>query len=158
MIARKNAKLIQVTPNTASFSTPYSSGDVVGSLNTIVGAALDSGACSNLISLVVTDAGNQKSDLDFLFFSDVLSVAQTDNGAYSLNDADLPLLMGRVSVAAAAYQSSSTVNAEATTKNIQLLLQAKAGIKNIYMLVVARAGPTYGSASDLIITLGLEQF
>ena len=155
---RMPVKIFSVIPAAASFATPYSSGDVIGGLNTITGAVLDTGACAKLDSIVVLDAANQKSAIDLVFFGDVpASSFGADNAAYALADGDLLKLIGRYSVAGADYVSSSTTNAEATLRNIELDLQAVANSKNLYVVVVSRGTPTYGSATDLTIKLGMEQ-
>ena len=151
-------KVLSITPGLASFATPYSSGDVLGAVNTVSSAALNSGQCDKLDTVLVLDKANQKAALDLIFFSEApANSLGADNAAYALNDADLATVIGRVSVAAADYVSSSTTNAEATLRNIELTLQPKPGTQTIFMVAVARGAATYGSASDLIIKLGLEQ-
>ena len=151
-------KVITVTPDLASFATPYSSGDVMGAANTITDAATDTKGVVKLDSLVVLDKANQKAALDIIFFDEAPAASfGADNAAYALNDSDLSKVVGRVSVATGDYVSSSTNNAEATLKNIELTMQARAGVKDLYCVVVSRGTPTYGSASDLLIKLALEQ-
>lgn len=153
-----NVIIKAVTPNLASFATPYSSGDVLGSLNTIAAAVSNQGGPCKLKSLVVLDAANQKQAIDLIFLNDVpASSFGADNAAYALADSDLSKVLGRISVLTTDYVSSSTNNAEATLRNLELLFQAIAGSKNIYMIAVVRGAATYGSATDLIIKLGLEQ-
>ena len=150
--------IISVQPNLASFATPYSSGDVLGSVNTIAGAVNDSKGVSKLDSIVVLDAANQKSAIDLVFFNEApANSIGADNAAYALNDADLSKVVGRVSVAGADYVSSSTTNAEATLRNIELSMQSIAGSEVLYVAVVSRGTPTYGAATDLIIKLCFEQ-
>ncbi len=155
----KQGKVISVTPNLASFATPYSSGDVLGSVNKIPGAVDYKGATSLLLSLVVTDSINLKKDIDLVFFSKApANTVGADNAAYALNDADLPYVLGRVSIVAADYVSSSTNNAEVTLKNLFLMLQAYVGTQDIYFVAVARAAATYTAASNLTFKFGLEQY
>ena len=91
--------IISVQPNLASFATPYSSGDVLGSVNTIAGAVNDSKGVSKLDSIVVLDAANQKSAIDLVFSNEApANSIGADNAAYALNDADLSKVVGRVSV------------------------------------------------------------
>lgn len=154
----RNRIQVTVTPNAASFATPYSSGDVIGSLNTITNAVLQNKSSAILKSLLVLDAANQKSAIDVVFFHTAPENSfGADNAAYALNDADLTKLIGRVSVAGADYISSSTTNAEATLKLQDILLQSARGDKNIYCVVVSRGTPTYGSATDLVLKFGLDQ-
>lgn len=151
-------RIISVTPDLASFATPYSSGDVLGAVNTIAGAVNDSKGVAKLDTIIVLDKANQKSDIDLVFFDSAPDNSiGADNAAYALNDADLSKVVGRVSVAAANYVSSSTTNAEATIKDVELSMQSIAGSEALYVAVISRGTPTYGSASDLIIKLCFEQ-
>lgn len=153
-----NRKIFTVTPAAASFATPYSSGDVIGGANEVVGAALNSGQAVKLDSVVVLDAANQKSAIDLVFFNEApANSIGADNAAYALNDADLAKVIGRISVAGADYVSSSTTNAEATLRDLELTLQPKAGSKSIFVAVISRGTPTYGSATDLKVKLSVEQ-
>jgi hypothetical protein len=155
---KRPRKILSITPAAASFATPYSSGDVIGGTNTITAAVLDPKGVSRLESVVVLDKANQKAALDLVFFNAAPAASfGADNAAYGLNDSDLDKCIGRISVATGDYASSGTNNAEATLKNIGLILDAIAGSTSVYMVVVARGAVTYGSATDLIIKLGLEQ-
>lgn len=153
-----NKKVITITPAAASFATPYSSGDVIGAVNTLSNAALNSGQAVKLDSVVVLDKANQKSSLDLIFFNEApVNSIGADNAAYALHDDDLTKVIGRISVTGSDYVSSSTTNAEAVYRDLELTMQPKLGSKNIFMAVVSRGTPTYGSASDLIVKVSLEQ-
>ncbi len=155
----KSGKLITITPALAGFGAAYTTADVLGGVNTIPKAVLSDGGSAKLTSLSILDKANQKSAIDLIFFSEApVTTVGSDNAAYVLDDTDLAKVIGRVTVAAASYVSSSTTNAEATVTNLQLILQAKAKSQDLYVLAVARGGPTYGAATDLVIRLGLEQF
>lgn len=151
-------KVITVTPNAATFATPYSSGDVVGVLLTIANAVLEVHGAALLESLTVLDKSAQGKALDLAFFDEVpVSSIGADNAAYALADADLAKCIGRVSVVGGDYATASTNNVEGTKINIGLVLQAKPGKKDLYVAVIARAGLTLGTAADLSIKLGLNQ-
>lgn len=153
-----NRKVITVTPAAASFATPYSSGDVIGGVNTVPAAMVNPGSTSKLDTVVVIDLANQKAALDVVFFDAVpASSIGADNAAYALADADAGKEIGRISILTTDYVSSGALNAEATIKNVELTLQSKVGLKDIYCAVIARGAVTYGSAADLSIKLGMEQ-
>jgi hypothetical protein len=155
----RNCRLFTVTPAAASFATPYSSADVIGGVNTVTDVVDFRSAGCKLISLSVLDAANQKSALDIYFFSDLpATTVGDDNAAYVLVDSDLAKLIGHIHVTAADYVSSSTTNAEVTYNNIQMVLQPAVKSRNIYVLVVSRGTPTYGSATDLLVRLGIENY
>lgn len=155
-LVRTSSKLILITPTVDT--NIYASADVIGTVQTVTAAVLDNGGTCLLESLVVIDKSNSKSALDLVFFNEAPGTTiGADNAAYALVDGDANKILGRISVAAADYVSSSTTNAEATIKSIGLLLAPIAGSKNIFMAVVSRGTPTYGTSADLSIRLGLLQ-
>lgn len=155
---RSYTTIITATPAAASFATPYSSGDVIGGANTLTNAVHKTPGTGIIQSIVVLDKANQKSALDILFFDTTPANSfGADNAAYALNDADLGYCLGRYSVAAADYVSSSTNSAEATIRSVGLPIKAATGARDIYMVVVSRGTPTYGSATDLIVRVGILQ-
>lgn len=161
-LVRGSSKVITLTPDLAADSvaatTAYSSGDVIGDHLTVSKAVLDTKGTALLQSLTVLDKANQKSALDLIFFNEEPAASYgANNSAYGLNDSDLSKVIGRISVAAADYVSSGSNNAEATLRNLGLLLQSLEKSKDVYVLVVARGTPTFGANGDLIIKLGLLQ-
>lgn len=156
MLNRRRLKLQVVTPTVDT--SAYGTGDVISTVQELTNAVAEAGGIAELRSLVVSDESNQKSAIDLVFFDEnpVNSIG-ADNAAYALNDADAPKVVGRITVAAADYVSSSTTSAEATLKNIGLLLKAKAASKSVWMAIISRGSPTYGAAGDLIVKLGLDQ-
>lgn len=153
---RKSSIVITVVPDI--IAAAYASGDVIGTPQVVTNAVLSQGGTGKLTSLMIADKANAKVALDILFFDSAPATSiGADNAAYALADADTPKLLGRVAIAGADYVSSGTANAEATIKNIGLILQAASGSKNIYMAVICRGAPTYASVSDLQIRLGIEQ-
>lgn len=169
---RGSTKIIDVTPNLASFSTPYSSGDVMGSVNTLTNIVQEVRGTAIIESIIVLDKSNQSGAIDLVFFESApISSIGADNAAYALSDSDLPLVLGRISFVATDYASSSTNNSEATLRTIGLVVQPAASLvsttavqkipqstgRNIYMAVVCRGAVTHGSASSLIIRVGFLQ-
>lgn len=155
MVSRR---VVTVTPAAASFVTQYSSGDVIGAVNEIPLASVSSGLAIKLDTVVVLDKANQKASLDLVFFNENPATSiGTDNNAYALDDTDLTKVVGRFSITGSDYVSSSTTNAEVTYRNVGLTLGLKAKSKSLWMAVISRGTPTYGSASDLIVKLALEQ-
>lgn len=136
----------------------YASGDVMFIAQELSGVMNDTGGTANLISAVVLDKDNEKVTFDLLFFdSNPANTLGAINAAYALNDADFAKLMGRISVLNADYISSGTNSAEATYKNIQLLLKSAARSKSLWLVGVIRAGtPTFTAATDVKIQLGFE--
>jgi hypothetical protein len=140
-------------------TSAYANVDVIDGVKTVAHAFIDDGGQALLQSLVVTDKAKQKSDLDIFFFDEAPATSVgADQAAFALADTDLAKCLGSVTVAAADYKDSSAASV-ATLKNIQLMLQAKRGAKarSLYLVVVSRGTPTYTSASDLSLKLGLTR-
>lgn len=149
------SNVLQFTPNAAGFATPYSSGDVIGGVNEIIGAVGDPDP-TFLVSITVLDKANQKAALDIVFFNaNPESSLGADNAAYALADADLGKVLGRISIEASHYVSSGSNNAEATRSAFGLIPLKAASGTSIYAAVVARGAATYGSASDLSVKIGI---
>lgn len=150
-------RVVSVTP--VLDTAIYANSDVMFVATEVPSAMLESGGAARLESVEVLDAGNQKVTFDLLFFDSnpTLSFGGL-NGAYALSDTDLPLVLGKISVLNADYVSTgSALNAEATYKNIQLMLKSGARSKSLYIGGVVRSGtPTFPAASNLTIRLGLS--
>ncbi len=162
---RQPKKLFTVTPNAASFVTPYSSGDVIGAVNKIANAVLDSGAVANLVSLSLMDKADTTGvAMDIFFFDSApASSVGADNSAFGPTDADMLKCLGAVHIATTDYTASAN-NTIATIKNINLLLEALkpaavtgASNRDLYCVVVTRGSITLGAASDLVLRLGIDQ-
>lgn len=153
---RGSSTLIDITPTLDT--SAYASGDTLFLANTLTNVMNDTGGTAILESICVIDKANQKQAIDLIFL-DVTPASSfgAANAAYAMADSDAVNILGRISIAAADYVSSSTNSAEATVKAIGLLLKAVAGSKNLYVIGVCRSGtPTYG-ASDLKLRIGFLQ-
>ncbi len=136
----------------------YSSGDVIGAVTALPEAVLDFNGTGVLQSLVMTDATNTKAAIDVVFFrSAPANSIGADNAAYALNDADLPLVLGRFSVATGDWVSSGSNNAEATERGIGLIVKSGAGSKSVYYALIARSAITLAAVTDLRIAVGILQ-
>lgn len=135
----------------------YASGDVIGAVTELAGAVLDFNNTGVLLSLCMTDATNTKAAVDVYFFrSAPVTTVGADNAAFALADSDLPLLLGRVGVAAADFVTAGP-NAEATERGLSLVLKSAAGSKSIYYCLVARGSITLAAVTDLRIAVGILQ-
>jgi hypothetical protein len=153
---RGASKVITVVPTLDT--SAYASADTLFLATAIPNAVLDTNGTAVLESVIVVDIDNQKQAIDLVFF-DITPASSygAANAAYALVDADSINILGRISILAADYVSSSTTNAEATVKNIGLLLQAAAKSRDIYVVGVCRSGtPTY-TAAGLKFRFGLLQ-
>lgn len=121
----------------------YASGDLIGGKLSLV-VNKNNGVIN---TLVLTDAANQKSALDVVFFVDNPSnTVFTDQAALDIHDTDLKLIAGRITLAATDYVSYAD-NAEATVKP-NFGYQLVSGT-TLYACLVSRGTPTYAAATDL---------
>lgn len=156
-LIRRDVRTITITP--VATDGGYTTGQVIGDVSTISNAVLDDKSCSELRSVVVLDAANQKQPIDLVFFNEApASSIGADGAAYALADSDLSKIIGRVTIGSADYVSSSTNNAEATVRNIGLMLQSIRAKHDIYVAFIARGSITLGAASDLSFKFALERF
>lgn len=141
----------------------YTTGQVIGAVTKLADVTIEGGGACELRSMVVRDASNTKGAFDLVFFNqEPANSIGVDGASYSLNDADLTKLIGRISIAALDYVSSGSASAEATIKNIGLLMRGfkdasgQTG-KDIWVAMVARDSFTI-AASDLSALMLLERY
>lgn len=137
----------------------YATGDVIGGLITLPSFFIENRGQSLIKSLFVTDAANQKASIDLYLFNAIpVTSIGADNAAFALANADLPKLVGRLSILTADYVTAkAATNAEACYKNLDLLVEGAQGSQTIYIAAISRGTPTYAGAADLTFKLGIEQ-
>ena len=144
---------VSFTPTITSGSA-YSAGYTMGGIQTISNAMRVSSGKGTIASLLVTDASNQKSAIDILFFDSTPSGGTyTDRAALVLAAADLPKLVRKVSVAASDYVTYGSY-AIADIGAICKAISANGGT-SLYALIVCQGTPTYTSTSALSLKVGL---
>jgi hypothetical protein len=146
---------------------PYTSGQVVGGLLTFAQAFqwLQSGT---IMSVCLADKNNNKGALDIFFFRQKPAGAYTDGVNFAPSAADLLLLTGFVSILSTSW-SGGTSNAIASVNAIGQIAKntntqaaqdeptnTNANL-NLYAVIVARSAPSYATAGDLQLTLGILQ-
>ena len=131
----------------------YASGDFIGDdKSKITGAVDGSGSTGIIQSIIVSDLAKQDAPLDIVFFdADPTGTTFTDQDALDIDDADLPKVLGVVSINASDYADFAD-NSVAIKESIGLAFTA-VGTADIFFAVVSRGTPTYISASDLQVTV-----
>lgn len=143
---------------TVSTSPAYSAGDLVGGKLTLLSLLRTSGGTGLLQSILLRDTSNQKAALELIIFdSDPSSTTFTDNGALSINAADVPKIIRRISIATADYVTIGSI-AVADVGPLSKVIKAASGV-DLYACLVAAIGstPTYASTSALSLTIGVLQ-
>jgi hypothetical protein len=149
-------KRIQNTP-TISTSPAYTSGDVLGGLQTLTDAARESGGSGIVQSITVLDKTQaQRAAMDILFFDQSVTVA-SDNNAVAMSDGDMANCIGVVSIGPYNQAWPGTpLNSHSTLINVGLPFICN-GTANLYAVAVVRATPTYVSTTDLIFSYSILQ-
>lgn len=144
-----------------SASAAYTSGDQVGPGSTRLVGVLEGPAHISLLqSIVIVDAANQKSALDFLFWRSLPAIVTADNAAFAVPAADAKsLFVGGVSVVAGDYFSSTLLGFGSKTQ-IRLPVQSLADTNNLgkdlFVSIVTRGTPTYAAITDLVVDFVFE--
>lgn len=145
---------LEVIVNPGAAAAAYTSGDVVGTIQEIPNAVLDTKGMAVLRNVIILDADDQKKDLDIFIFNQLITVA-ADNAAFAPTYADLQKLVARVQVVTADYQSN---NSKAIAlKSMEVLLPAFAKSKSLWAVFVTRSTPT-STANGLQAKLILEKY
>lgn len=143
---------IAVTPTLDT--SAYSTGDRLGSVHTLTGAARESGGACQLVDICIIDSDKQSKALDVLFFDSLPTVASADNAAIDITDAMMQKCCGVISIGDADYVAlaNSSVASLKTSITATTLAQRGpvmspvAGATTLYAVLVSRGAPTYTAA------------
>lgn len=152
-------KSIKISGTTIAVqANTYSTGVVVGTGNPVpVELSRTQTGSGILQTIAIQDLGKQSGAIDVLVFdARPTATTFTDNTALTIAAADLPKLLGVVSIASTDYATFAT-SSVATKCNIGLVLQTTYSAMNVfYLAFVSRDGKTY-SANDLSAVIGILQ-
>lgn len=126
----------------------YTAGQTIGPVMQLTGMVLEGPNSGVLQSLRVTDKAKQNAAIDIIFFSAVLGTPFADRVTFAPAAADLPKLLGHVSIASSDY-SQFSANSIATRLNVGLGIVLAAASTTLFCQAVSRGTPTYASVSDL---------
>lgn len=139
-------------------TSAYTSGDELGTLLTISGAARYTAGGGYVRSITIVDKTQaQRSAIDVLFFDRSISVAGNNN-PFAPSDADMLNCLGLVAVATGDYNTAwagTPTNSVATKLVVDMPYVCSA--TSLFALLVVRGTPTYTSASDIVVSFTLEQ-
>jgi len=142
--------IIKIAGTTVGVNTDaYTAGDLVGTKLTLSDAFLYGEKEPYLLSITVQDLTKQNAALDFIFFdSDPTGTTFTNNAALDIADADLPKILGYVSLTDYTSLSDNSVGSVAS-----IGMAVKPQGEDLYCAIVARGTPTY-AANELSVTFG----
>lgn len=142
----------QATP--AIDTSIYAAGQVMGGKLTLA-TAVESAASGGVIGTVtITDKAKQNAAIAVVFFNaDPSATTFTNHSALTVNAADQAKIIGHVVLAAAEYLSLSNI-AVGTHPNAGISFKLPAGT-TLYACLISQGTPTYASASDLVLGVGI---
>ncbi len=160
---KKLSKVITFTPTIGTGA--YSANQIVGGITKLADFFESLSGVTELMNISVSDNANQKIVGTFFFFKKKPAGTYTDGAAFSPSQADLNLIGAIVTLPAANYVSGAS-NAVGDIGNIRKKIQAATQTNQIpnvtdsksgYVVFVTGGTPTYGNASALQISIGVEQ-
>lgn len=134
----------------------YASGDLLGTKLSFSGAGQrgDGVAAGGIVrSVLITDLAAQGADIDVVLFNaDPSGTTFTNNAAFDLADADIAKVVG---VAQVTTDAAFNDNGVSFAHNLYIPFNVAAG-NILYGALVVRATPTYATAADLVVYVGVE--
>jgi hypothetical protein len=127
----------------------YQSGDVLGGLLTLTGAARIDGSGAVLEAIFIQDGSDQKKDLDVLIFNALPNGATSsfvDNAPIAIDPADLSKLKSLVSFGWEDYHEFNGITAIADFPDIGHSVIPASGL-DLYAVLIARDVATYDDDS-----------
>jgi hypothetical protein len=152
-IGQVGGKTAKVSVSPTVTAAAYATGNVVGGKITFSAALLAAGSgVLESIWLKIKTVQTATFQLS-LFDSNPTNSTWTDKAAPAINVADLPFLIGTYALGPA----SSVLGTE-TIYNLNAIAQAiNAGATTLYGILTVTGTPTFGSTSDVTISLGILQ-
>lgn len=146
------SKIISVTPVISS-GVAYTANDALGDLMTFTGAT-GAKRTGVLTSLLLLDKAKQNAQIDIVCWKSSVT-ATADNAAWAISDADNMKAQMAVSIPTTAYidVGGSSI---AVISGIAEAFATDAS-DSLYCQMATRGTPTYGSVSDIQVTLGILQ-
>lgn len=146
-----------VTPDIEVSLAAYTDGDVIGGPIELGAAMRHTGSSGVLQTLVMTDQAEQDAGIEVFLFDDEPDGTYTDAAAFTLDAADLPKLLGTITVAAANWASFGGV-ARVKVDGIGLPVKAAKGGTSLWAILVASGStPDYAATDDLRAVFGFLQ-
>jgi len=107
-----------------------------------------------LKTIAITDRALQSAPINLLFFNTLPVLTSLDGAAFSIVDAEMEKLAGKVTIVAADYQTS--LLASGGSVNTLLKIDTDTDGK-FYVQAVSKGTPTYTSTTDLQFKFAVEE-
>ena len=160
---RKLSKVVVVNPTIGTGA--YSSGQIIGGLQTLPDFFESTSGVTEIIGAEVADGAKQNVALNLVIFGAKPAGTFADAATFNPSLADLKLIDSVLVIGTGAYTSFSA-NSWAQVDNIRNKVSASYNplqtgpnsiAKTAYMVIVSAGAPTYGAANALAIQLDVEQ-
>lgn len=157
VVAGAHLTRIQVTPviDTAAYAT----GDCLGPLQTLTGAARFTGGTGRILAATILDKTQaQRAAID-LFFWDRSVTTAANNAPFTCSDADMVFCLGGFAVATSDYNTAwpGTPANSIATKILAAPLPFVSNGTTLFMQAIVRGTPTYTATTDIVISVVIEQ-
>ncbi len=148
-------KVITLQP--AIEATPdYDAGDVIGGLQTLLGAARVPGGTGKLVSVsILSKVDIAVATRLIIFKSNPSATTFTENSALSVNAADVDKILHSIEIASGDFADMGTP--EVAVKSMRLPFKCADGIASLFAVFQAAGTINFGSTSDLTFNYGIEQ-
>lgn len=147
-------KKVSVTPTIDT--AIYANNDQLGSLMQFPGL-LGPGRSGQIVFTSILDKSSQSAAITIFLFSSQPTIASTDNAALNISDTEMQKCCGIITMTSAyASTSANSINSTPLASLVQQAVYAYSDQSDGTIWAIMKSGgtPTYGAASDLIVTLG----
>jgi hypothetical protein len=145
-------KVAGSTPTITSGSA-YASGNVIGTKMTFAGLGRVIGLTGLIQMGLLVSKSNQSFAADLiLFHTDPAASTFTDKTALAVNAADFDKILGKIAFASTDWTNAGTPSFAQQTA-LAMAYKVATGATDIYGVLVSRGTPTFGSTSDLKVTV-----
>lgn len=156
-VHRDHIHFVSVTPTVDTAA--YGTGELMGTKLTFANALPLATGCGLLRSAIIEDLSAQAHDIDLVLFdSDPTGTTFTDNAAFDVADADLAKIIAVVSFGSASRFAFAD-NGVKFLGSLQIPVRGisvNSPARTLYGALVSRGTPTFATAADLTVTLGLS--
>lgn len=146
-------KVVRLSDTPVISTTAYAAKDAVGDLLQFASAARAPGGSIRIEAIQIVDKAQQMADLDLVLFDRTIT-APTDNAVFDPTDAELANVIGVVPIGGG-YYADFNDNAVAAVSGLGI--SAVLNGTDLFGVLVARSTPTYGTTSDLVVTVTIAQ-
>jgi hypothetical protein len=148
----------EITSNIAGAAagTAYAAGDAFGVAQKVNAITIGNGQPFRISKVVLTDLDKQSLVLTLVLFNEA-PTSGTDNAAFDLADADLPKVIGRITILAADTTGLADNAVTVFVPPAPIPFKTKGGKAIWYQAVIASGTPTLTTANAANVTFTIER-